>query len=208
MATYDLRLFDRMTKLIQNSPCLTKGLTTPCWRWNGSINRGGYGRVSVKLSDGIWRPQSAHRAAYQIFIAPIPEGLELDHLCRIRHCCNPWHLEPVTKTVNVRRGLAPITSGQWLRERTQCPKGHPYDEENTRVSPSSRRHCRACARDRARQNRAKATTQRPPKAPRTHCSKGHEYTAENTRPAGGGRRKCRACVREESRAARERRNAT
>ncbi|MFC9891476.1 HNH endonuclease signature motif containing protein [Streptomyces pilosus] len=207
MPTYDLRLFSRMINLISESPCLTKGLPTPCWHWTGSVNRGGYGRISVKLDDGVWRPQSAHRAAYRIFIGPIPDGLELDHLCRVRKCCNPWHLEPVTKTVNVRRGLAPVTSGSWLRARTHCPQGHPYDEENT-AKRNGRRHCRTCDRARAQRNRAKASAQRPPKAPRTHCSKGHEYTPENTRPVAGGRRKCRACVREESRIARERRNAT
>ncbi|MFE6412644.1 HNH endonuclease signature motif containing protein [Streptomyces sp. NPDC057837] len=177
----------------------------PCWHWIGATNRGGYGHISVKQEDGAWRPRTVHRVAYQIFIAPIPEGLELDHLCRVRHCCNPWHLEPVTKTVNVRRGMAPITSGQWLRDRTHCPQGHPYDDANTLVR-NGRRHCRACARARARKNRAKAAAQRPPRSLRTHCGKGHEYTPDNTRPTSDGGRKCRACIREQSRAARERRN--
>lgn len=206
MATYDLRLFNRMAKLIRESPCLTKGLAAPCWHWTGSINRGGYGRISVKLDGGIWRPQSAHRVAYQIFIAPIPVGLELDHLCRVRNCCNPWHLDPVTKTVNVRRGLAHVTSGQWLRDRTHCPKGHPYDDANTAIR-NGRRHCRACDRDRAQKNRSQVVIERPPKTQRTHCAAGHEYTPDNTRPTSDGKRKCRACVREQSRAARERRNA-
>jgi hypothetical protein len=155
MTIYDLRLFDRMAKLIREAPCLTKGLPMPCWCWTGSINRGGYGRVNVKQSDGAWGPQTAHRVAYQIFVGPIPDGLEMDHLCRVRHCCNPWHLEPVTKTVNVRRGRGPKTSGTWLRAKTHCPHGHPYDAHNTRISPSGRRCCRACARIRARMNRAR-----------------------------------------------------
>jgi hypothetical protein len=155
MATYDVRLFDRMTKLFREAPCLTKGLALPCWQWTGAINRGGYGNINIKQDNGAWVPRTVHRVAYQILIGPIPEGLELDHLCRVRSCCNPWHLEPVTKTVNVRRGRAPKTSGAWLRAKTHCPHGHPYDEGNTRKSPSGRRHCRACERIRARKNRAR-----------------------------------------------------
>jgi hypothetical protein len=166
MAIYNLRVFDRMTKLIQEAPCLAKGLSLPCWLWVGAINRGGYGHMSVKYEDG-WRVRTVHRVAFRILIGPIPEGLELDHLCRVRRCCNPWHLEPVTKTVNIRRGLAPVTSGRWLRDRTHCPKGHPYNEENTRVSSSGRRHCRTCDRDRAKRNRAKTAAQPLPKNPRT-----------------------------------------
>lgn len=69
-----------------------------CWLWVGGINNYGYGQTSY---NGV--NQSAHRAVYQILIGPIPEGLQLDHLCHIRDCVNPDHLEPVTKRENAAR---------------------------------------------------------------------------------------------------------
>jgi hypothetical protein len=81
---------------------------------------------------------------YQYFIAEIPEDLTLDHLCRNRACCNPWHLEPVTAVVNVMRGVAP--TAQHARA-TECVSGHPFDDENTYRNPTTgQRSCRACAR--------------------------------------------------------------
>jgi hypothetical protein len=68
-----------------------------CWRWTACTSNG-YGRFSVKR-----QPVLAHRFAYELLVGPIPEGLELDHLCRNRWCVNPDHLEPVTHDENVRR---------------------------------------------------------------------------------------------------------
>src|SRR3990167_9081181 len=73
--------------------------TATCWLWKGSIDSQGYGRLSR-------RPRrSAHRFSYQLLIGPIPPGRELDHLCRVRHCVNPDHLEAVTRRVNILRGM-------------------------------------------------------------------------------------------------------
>ena len=69
-----------------------------CWPWRGQVNRGGYGVARYKR-----RTTTAHRAIYRILVGPIPDGLELDHLCRNRLCVNPAHLEPVTHLENVRR---------------------------------------------------------------------------------------------------------
>jgi hypothetical protein len=69
-----------------------------CWNWTGSVNEKGYGRLSVN-----GKPRRAHRLAYEHMIGEIPQGLELDHLCKNRRCVNPWHLEPVTHLVNVAR---------------------------------------------------------------------------------------------------------
>lgn len=70
-----------------------------CWTWTAYKNRDGYGKFSV-----YGRPISAHRYAYELANGPVPGGACLDHLCRNRACCNPEHLQPVTQTVNVRRG--------------------------------------------------------------------------------------------------------
>lgn len=72
-----------------------------CWLWTASLTGDGYGRISL---GGKFGPMGlAHRVAYELLVGPIPEGLELDHLCRVRRCVNPEHLEPVTHAENVRR---------------------------------------------------------------------------------------------------------
>jgi len=108
-----------------------------CWDWTGSHNPKGYGSFNVNKGH---RP--AHRLAYEIMRGPIPEGLTLDHLCRNRGCVNPAHLEPVTNRENVLRGIGPTAKAA---RATHCPSGHPYDEANTYVSPSTGwRRCRTC----------------------------------------------------------------
>lgn len=70
-----------------------------CWIWLGRINGFGYGEL--KCGE---RRLKAHRVSYEHHVGPIPEGLDLDHLCRVRPCVNPEHLEPVTRSENIRRG--------------------------------------------------------------------------------------------------------
>lgn len=79
---------------------------TGCWIWLGGNSGDGYGKVSVN-----GRMKMAHRAVYEIFMGPIPEGLVLDHLCRNRRCCNPLHMEPVTVQENTLRGEARLFEG-------------------------------------------------------------------------------------------------
>lgn len=76
-----------------------RGYDTPCWIWQLYIDAGGYG---IKYYDG--RSRVAHKVLYEAKYGPVPDGLELDHLCRNRACCNPDHLETVTRAVNIRRG--------------------------------------------------------------------------------------------------------
>jgi hypothetical protein len=89
----------------------------------------------------------AHRAFYEHHVGTIPDGLTIDHLCKVRRCVNPDHLEPVTRGVNVLRGDT-ITAANV--RKTHCPRGHAYDEENTYTSKRGMRHCKACQRNRAR----------------------------------------------------------
>jgi hypothetical protein len=109
-----------------------------CIRWTGRLNVKGYGQIGV---DG--KSRAAHRVAYEVLVGPIPAGLEIDHLCRVRDCINVQHLEPVTHLENVRR----------RRDNPdECVKGHPFNEENTywfnqkgRSNPV--RKCRRCRKE-------------------------------------------------------------
>lgn len=74
-----------------------------CWLWTASLADGGYGHF------GRWK---AHRYAYETLVEPVPHGLDLDHLCRVRHCVNPSHLEPVTRAENLRRGTHKLSLAQ------------------------------------------------------------------------------------------------
>lgn len=101
---------------------------------------GGKDRGYGQFWDGT-KTVRAHRFSYELARGKIPEGLDLDHLCRNRACVRPDHLEPVTDKENVHR--SPIH----FATRTHCPKGHPYSEENTYVSPQGRT-CKKCQRER------------------------------------------------------------
>lgn len=116
-----------------------RGFTSPCWMWSGYRQQHGYGVVS----NGRSKKTVAHRAVYEEMVGPIPEGMELDHLCRQRGCVNPAHLEPVTRQENVLRGTSFAARNA---TKTECPKGHPYDETNTLIDTAGSRRCRACRR--------------------------------------------------------------
>ncbi len=105
-----------------------------CWLWTGAIDGRGYGSWTRSEK----RKVGAHRFAYQITVGPIPDGLDLDHLCRVRHCVNPSHLEPVTRQVNIQRGA------NRNREKTHCKRGHEFTPENTYMTSAGGRSCRTC----------------------------------------------------------------
>jgi hypothetical protein len=118
-----------------------------CWIWTGALSRG-YGN--------FWtgeRYVPVHRLVYELFVELIPEGLEPDHLCRVRACCNPDHLELVTRSVNIRRGESVAAQ---RAAQTHCHRGHPFDAANTHISARGTRECRACHRDREAVRRARS----------------------------------------------------
>lgn len=120
----------------------TPDLSTPCIKWDGARDKDGYGRKQVGK-----RWTLAHRMIFEKEIGPIPDGLQIDHLCRVRHCVNPLHMEPVTLAENVLRGTGP--SAQNAR-KTHCKRGHPLYGENVMIGNDGRRFCRECGRQRWR----------------------------------------------------------
>lgn len=119
-----------------------------CWIWQMAKRKLGYG-VLTRTRNGVTTSRAAHCLVYEILVGPIPDGLELDHLCRVPWCVNPEHMEPVTHAENIRRGAMGHLS-ELRRPKpwpTHCPKGHAYDEKNTAVNDRNRPVCRRCSSD-------------------------------------------------------------
>lgn len=114
-----------------------------CWRWKGHHDKDGYGRFSPNQI-----PVMAHRYAYEELVGPIPDGLQIDHLCRVRNCVNPLHLEAITNEENTNRGTNYIALN---RKKTQCKRGHAYDLINSDGS----RGCKTCYAFKSRKYYAK-----------------------------------------------------
>lgn len=113
-----------------------------CWLWFGARSDQGYGVIRID-----WELRYAHRLAYERLVGAIPHALDIDHRCRNRACCNPAHLEPVTRAVNLAR--SPLTAHA-RKSWTHCKRGHEFTEANTLTRPASqgrngtRRMCRLC----------------------------------------------------------------
>src|SRR5690606_1755711 len=124
---------------------------TGCWEWRAAKNPKGYGQF---YWEGAMR--LPHKVAYTAMVGPVNTGESIDHLCRVRHCCNPEHLESVAHLINVRRGRGPGS-------RTHCPQGHPYSGENLHIQSNGARRCLTCRRahSRAYQQRLLENEQTP-----------------------------------------------
>lgn len=178
-----------------------------CWLYVGLLATDGYARVKDASTD---LALLVHRVSYEELVGPIPDGLVLDHLCRVRNCVNPAHLEPVTSAENVRRGVR-----SRLGDRDACPVGHAFTVENTTFQRRKTKTegvtytpiCRTCRNEQLRTKRREMGPQ--PRKRSSRCSNGHEYTPENTKwykPTDGQtlRRRCRTCERAANRRHRER----
>lgn len=129
-------------KPLNKETLMHKVMTIPesgCWMWIGNTDKWGYAVCRVD-----YRRKFVHRLSYEFFVGPIPKSLQLDHLCRVRCCVNPKHLEPVTARENVRR--SPIHN-KW---RTHCKRGHEFNLENTAYNGGGKRYCKQCCREKAR----------------------------------------------------------
>lgn len=178
---------------------------TGCWLWTLGDNGRGYGRVKYN-----GRQLQAHRLFYEFMVGPIPEGLELDHKCRVTFCVNPDHLEPVPHKENVRRGSAADSVIRRQRSKTHCPYGHEYAGANLVIRSNGSRACKSCidARSRSRpaRNRIKLSHRyrviTGPDAPRsksghllpTHCKRGHSLSGPDVK-VSGNLRICLICRR-------------
>jgi len=132
---YETRLF---TKIDFDGPlpqlCPDLG---PCWLWQGHIDRTGYGTFK---GHGTFRP---YVAVYEWVFGSKGVGMQLDHLCRVPACVNPFHCEPVTRSENIRRAVPFGTIGKANREKTICKWGHALTPENVYMH-KDRRQCREC----------------------------------------------------------------
>lgn len=121
--------------------------TDGCWFWTGAPGRDGYGRLSTGTRTGNpqrpwpYRNHPAHRLSVLLDGRTIPHGLVVDHLCRVRICVRPDHLEVVDQRTNLLRGDGASAVNA---KRTHCPQGHPYAGDNVQISPQGFRRCRRC----------------------------------------------------------------
>ena len=141
-ATTAERLLDQIKLSDRPNPIVG----THCWLWTGPTDPNGYGFI------WLGRRQGTHRAAFEVWVEPIPAGRVIDHLCRVHCCFNPDHLEPVTTRENVRRGKTGVV------DQVVCINGHDLSPGSANVREYTRRGfvfhvCRTCNRERVRQFR-------------------------------------------------------
>lgn len=115
---------------------------TNCLVWTGPVTSSGYGHIQVGYGEGR-RTVGVHVVAYETRLGSVPSGLVIDHLCRNRRCCNPDHMEAVTRRENTLRGASPPAV---QAASATCAQGHPWAPETTYTGPNGKRRCRICLR--------------------------------------------------------------
>jgi hypothetical protein len=170
----------------------------PCYLWTRGCFDGGYGAFWI---DGQNHP--AHIVAYELVHGPVPEGKQLDHLCRVHNCVRESHVEPVDCRTNLLRGE---TLAAENTQKTSCKHGHEFTPENTYYAKNGSRVCRTCnrmrqkayVRRRSGDNAATADQFSSEYRDSAHCKYGHLMTAENTKIRirnGHEHRICVECAR-------------
>ena len=157
-------------------------MDTECWLWTGKPDALGYGYIKVL---GRASPLGVHRYSAMLHFGMFDRRAQVCHHCDVRNCVRPSHLYLGDHASNMR-DMVERKRSAWGK-KTHCPKGHPYDDENTLRTKKGGRACRACRRDR----HVRDYTPRK----KNHCPRGHEYTPENTGIGNKGERRCKACVR-------------
>jgi HNH endonuclease len=165
-----------------------------CWLWCGSMSKAGYGMLAVPTKERRHPPATtAHRVFYIAAVGQIPFGLTIDHLCRVKLCVNPDHMEAVTSAENVRRAHKGVRVPE-EEKALACKRGHRYTPESTKFHPDGRRECMTCSRPRKiewqRRNRAKKSSSRsaPSSGGSASSSSGPPTKPNNTGTPGRCRR--------------------
>jgi hypothetical protein len=138
-SAWDLRVVERIEKKVMPIP------ECGCWIWMGRFQRQGYGLINYQS-----RARAVHRLLFEVTRGPVPDGLVLDHKCRVTSCCNPDHLEIVTGQENTLRGIGPTAINA---KKTHCDRGHPLSGDNLRIRVAGWRVCRTCKRESQRLRR-------------------------------------------------------
>lgn len=155
-----------------------------CWLWLKCVSTTGYGFIHYQK-----RLRLAHRVMYELHRGPIPHGLCVDHLCRVRSCVNPWHMQLVTRGENVLRGVGPAAKN---KAKKTCIRGHLFTKQNTYVTKTGKRVCKTCTG-------IKAETYYGGNSSKQFCPKGHPYSGDNlmlVKRKNCINRICRTCKRE------------
>lgn len=130
----DVSVFDRIVIYMKEDH-------SGCWIWSNSLDKDGYGRISINK-----KQTKAHRLIWELKNGKIPTGLVVDHKCKVRNCVNPEHLRIVTSRQNVLENSNSFVALNALKKF--CKKGHFYDKVYTSPAGEKERYCSTCHNER------------------------------------------------------------